>query len=126
MQIPYSLINFYLSQITVGYFSRNELPPDDVTGYADQLVHLEGLAIQHRELEPLRLGLEYLLSHPEIDTRELNGGRYPLNDRRVREIMHYVWKSLWPDAEPVPPGGPENVHLVRMSLEQWRSSENNS
>ena len=121
MDIPESLINYYLSQVTVGYFNRNELPPEDLSGYDPQITRVEMLALSDDEMEPLKLGLEYLLGNPQIDCQAFNGGRYPFNDKRVREIIEYVWRSLWPDAEPIPPGGPPGVRLVKMPLADWRA-----
>jgi hypothetical protein len=122
MDIPISLINYYLGQITVGYFDDHDLPPGTVSGYEDELANLETIALRNKEDEMLRLGLEHILADPDFDCRRINGGRYPFTNDQIREIIAYVRQMLWPGAGPIPPGGPPDVRLVPMGLEQWRQS----
>lgn len=122
MDIPIALINFYLSQVTVGFFNHHDLPPAALSGYGRQVTVLESLALKNQEDDVLRLGFEHILGNPAFDCTPVSGGRYPYTSDQIREIIGFVWQTLWPDAGPVPPGGPPDVRLVPMPLEAWRAT----
>jgi hypothetical protein len=117
--ISAEMVKHYLGCITVGYFDDHDLHPDDVTGYRACVAHLQAAAEHHGDLAPLRLALEHMLGTPGFDFAPYAGDRYPYDPEDVREIVQYVWETLWPDAAEIPPGGPTGVTLVKMSLEAW-------
>lgn len=119
--IPESLISYYLSPITIGYFDHAASPPTHLRDYDAQLPAIEYLAVRQGELTHLRLGLEHILLHPELDCRVFSGGRFPYTSQQMRAIVHYVWQSLWPDAKGIGMDREHSVHLIRMPLRGWRA-----
>jgi hypothetical protein len=114
------MLSYYLVGVTAGYFGRHDEPADDVQEYSYLIEDLRLGAALHGDLEYLRLGLEYLLAHREIDLVQFAGGTdFPYEQEQVREIIEYAWKTIWPDAPPIPSGCPPGVELVSMSLEEW-------
>jgi hypothetical protein len=119
MEISRDMISFYLRKITSVYFGKHDIPPDDLSGYLDFVSDMRKHAERKGDLDYLRLGFEHVLANPNIDTVELAATDYPFDDAEVREIIHYAWKTIWPDAAPIPPGGPPGVKIVPMSLDDW-------
>ena len=121
MDIPKHLIDAYLADITVGYFNRNDLPPDGVSGYSSCVGTLRLHAEHFADLEALKVAVDYLLAHPEIDTEQFAGGRYPYDDEEVREILRYAVATIWPGAAPTAPEVLAEVRIVGdLSLDEWR------
>ena len=122
MNISESMIRYYLRNITMGWFDPEDEPPEDITEYYKCVQDMKLHAVNHNDLDALKLGLEYLLAHPELDYTKFSGGRYPYEPEEVREIIYYAWKTIWPDSEPVSDSTLLAVKLVRMTLEEWWES----
>ena len=121
MDIPKHLIDTYLEYITVGYFDPEDLPPDDVSGYAHCVTNVKLHAQHFGDLEALKVAFDYLLAHPEIDSEQFAGGRYPYFDEEVREILRYAVATIWPGAAPTAPEVLAEVRIVgELSLDEWR------
>jgi hypothetical protein len=119
MDLSESMIRYYLDSITVSYFNHNELPPDDVKGYYDQVLALKRKAVSHGDLDSLKVAFEYLLSHRELDCGRLGDDRYPYSDEEIREIIRYAWHTIWPETSDAAPAVHPDVRLVQMPLEDW-------
>ena len=122
MNISDSMTRYYLDSVTVGWFNRHDLPPDDVADYYDYVMDIQKSAQKHGDTEYLRVALEYLLSNPETDFERYDGGRYPYDSDDVREIIEYVLRTLWPDAAPIPAEELAKVKIVAVPLKDWWSS----
>ncbi|WP_224248812.1 hypothetical protein [Hyalangium gracile] len=119
MRIPRSMLDYYLDNVTVGFFNDHDSPPDDLSGYHDDVMIMRQKAVRHGDMEFLRLGLGYLLSTPGIDHESWGGGRYPFDAEEVRAIIEYAYQTLWPGA-PLPSRDElSQVELVSMPLEEW-------
>ena len=112
MEIKESVITHYLADITISWFNENEYPPDELHGYAQCVNWMKGNAEKRGELDLLKLAFEHILANPDVDCERLAGGRYPYDDEEMREIIEYAWQKLWPDAPPIPDGGPPDVTIV--------------
>ncbi|MEW6734349.1 MAG: hypothetical protein AB1489_23690 [Acidobacteriota bacterium] len=119
MKISKAIISYYLADVTLAWFNNNDLPPKDIFQYHHCIMQMQLGAISHGDLNELRLAFEYLLANPQINCEEFAGDRYPYDDKEVREIIHYAWQTIWPDAQPIPPGGPVDVELINTSLDDW-------
>ena len=69
--------------------------------------------------EPLRLSLEHLLAKPDYDLSTFFLGSSFETDEEMRPIVTYFYERLWPDAPPIPEGGPPNVELVPAPPPDW-------
>jgi hypothetical protein len=114
-----TMVDHYLSDITVGWFARHDLPADEVDEYRPYVENIRQLALTQGDLDYLKVGLEYLLLHPEVDLEAYNGGRYPFDADEMREIIEFVYRTLWPE-ESLPEQPPE-VKLIQMPLSHWWS-----
>lgn len=121
MEISNGMLNHYLEDITFGWFGRNELPPDDINEYHDRVLQIKADAAHHNDLEPLRLGLDYLLCNPRISLED-HGGRYPFTDEEVRDIIRYIRATIYPDATPLNCEEVKDVELVYTSRFEWWDS----
>ncbi|MBI4851708.1 MAG: hypothetical protein HY819_07925 [Acidobacteria bacterium] len=122
MNISESMIRYYLRNITMGWFDPLDEPPEHVTGYYECVQEMKLHALSHDDLEALKLGFEWLLANPEIDCTKFSGGRYPYEPEEVREIIHYAWKTIWPDAAPITAESTKDTKLVSTTLDEWWES----
>jgi hypothetical protein len=122
MEISRPMVCHYIDSVTMPWFDDHDDPPDDLEGYHDSAMAAKWWAEKRGDLDALKLALEHILATPEIDCEGLNGALYGYEDEDMREIIDYMRKTLWPDAAPMPPGGPPGVKLVPMPLEQWWES----
>jgi hypothetical protein len=120
MEISTGMVAHYLIHVT-GYISELDgCEPEDITEYYDSIMDMKIGADRHNDLEPLRLAIEYLLTHPEIDlTKFLSGIHYNYTQAQSIELLNYIRKILWPD---LPAPNAQEVHdvkLVSMSTSDW-------
>ena len=101
LQITSRMFEYYLDDITVGWFDHHDLPPDKIEHYHDCVMEMKLRATNKKELEFLKNVLEYILIHPEIDCEEFAGGRYPYDSEEVREIIEFAYRTIWPDSWPI-------------------------
>jgi hypothetical protein len=118
MELSNDMIDHYLDYITVGWFNDHEISADDLYEYAERLEIIKYDATRRNDLQVLRLGIDYLLCHPEIDL-EGHGGVYGWDDEEVREIIRYIRRTIWPDLPPVNPDEVKDVKLVYTSRFDW-------
>src|SRR5579871_1799310 len=118
MDISKWLVVYYLRQITVTWFARENLPPPDVGGYAVLLENLVEQAEANGESEPLRRGIALILARPDIPASPLASTLYPYSEEQAREILRLIMDGL-----PVTPAGdPGADALVETPLAQWRAA----
>jgi hypothetical protein len=118
MDISKGMIDNYLEYVTFGWFDNESVPATSLDEYHPRVVKLAQSAKRHNDLELLRLGLDYLLCHPEIDL-DGHGGYYSWDDGDVREIIHYIRRTVWPNLPSIDPMEVKDVKLVPMSLFDW-------
>ncbi len=121
MKISDGMINHYLEDVTAGWFLEHELPPDNINEYYDRVMVIKADALHHSDLEPLRLGLDYLICHPEIDLHG-HGDVFSWSDEAVREIIHYIRSVVYPDSPAVNCAEVKDVELVHTSRFEWWDS----
>jgi hypothetical protein len=119
------MIRHYLGDIVISYFNHHDLPPDEVSEYKKYALVMKQNAINHGDLEWLKLAFEYLLSNPNIDCETFGDERYPYDAQEIRDIIQYAWETIWPnDAAPRTIEKMPEIELVTMSLEDWWSTRN--
>ena len=87
--------------------------PEDLEGYYGHALDIESRARYEGYLEQLRLGIEYVLGNPDLDIKFLMNNPHFCEQNELRELLRYVWEVLWPNALPIPPGGPSGVTIVK-------------
>jgi hypothetical protein len=118
MKISKTTVKFYLDHVMVVYFGDHNQPPEDLSDYDENIENMRIIAQKAGDLPWLKLALQYLLSHPEINLRDYRGS-YPFQPDQVRAILIHIWGVLWPGSEVPGPGEGANVELVDMSVEEW-------
>lgn len=122
VDISAAMLKHYLGYLTVSHFGRHDVAPDELAGYDDDIEQMRLAAMAHDDLEPLRLGFDYLLSRDDLDLADFDGGYYPYDEGEVRTIVSYARSVIWPD-EPTTTGVElAKVRLVPMSTGDWWSS----
>jgi hypothetical protein len=120
------LVATYLHDVTDVWAANDPMPPKDVEDYGG-LVHAMGeRAARVGELDALRVGIEYLLAHPEINPGPLVAQVLLYNEDDARALLAFVHGFLWPavdeDGEPVPPKlSQTDVEWREMPLPAWRA-----
>jgi hypothetical protein len=118
MELSSDMLDHYLGYVTLHWFNRHELPADSLNEYDSLISEIKSDAMRYNDLNPLRLGLDYLLCHSEIDL-DAHGGRYGWDDEEVREIIRYIRRTIWPELPPVNPDEVKDVKLVYTSRFDW-------
>jgi hypothetical protein len=121
-EISQWMIALYLQQVTVSWFAVEDLPAADVADYGRLIKQMRDQAQREDELDALRLGLEYILAHPEFAVGPLTNLRYGFREDYLRKLIAYAHSLLWPDAAPIPPGGPPGVTVTDTPLREWREA----
>jgi len=122
VDISEAMLKHYLGYLTVSYFGRQDLAPDQLAGYDDAVEQMRLAAVAHDDLEPIRLGFDYLLSRDDVDLTDFDGGYYPYDAGEVREIIRYARSVIWPDVPAASSAELGEVRLVTMSTSDWWSS----
>lgn len=125
MEISEAMINYYLMNVTTGGKNPDDFSPDDVedvSEYYPLIQNMKSHTLRHGDLDALKLGFEYILANPDYKCVWMAGPVYSYEEEQVREIIEYAWKTIWPDSDPIPSGGPEGVKLVPTTLDQWWES----
>jgi hypothetical protein len=120
LDISKSMVRHYLDAITVPYFKTHDAPPRNLDAYLPQLLAMKRRL--HKDEDAFKLACEHIIGSPHVDASELAGGGYAFSENEIRALIRYVWQQLWPDAPAVKSGGPADVKLVPMALEDWWAS----
>jgi hypothetical protein len=116
-----SMVRFYMDSITIPYFKTHDAPPRNLDAYLPQLLAMKRKLALHKDEEALKLACEHIIGNPHVDAAQFAGGGYAFSESETRVLIRYVWQQLWPGAPAVKSGGPPDVKLVPMSLEDWKS-----
>jgi|SRR4051794_3648418 hypothetical protein len=119
MKISKTMVKYYLSYLTVGYFGDHAEPAENLEEYAPIVRNIRVLAERAGDLPWLRVALEHLLTNPGVNLKEYDGGHYPFSREQIEEILYYLWKTLWPDAQLGETGEGPAVQLLEMSADDW-------
>ena len=121
MKISKQILDHYIGYVTDWYVVMNDEIGDELTDYYDSVLRIKDNALNHQDLEPLKLGINYLLCHPEISL-DNHGGAYIWDDEEVREILHYILSTIYPDNPKVNCEEVKDIQLVDMSKYDWWKS----
>jgi hypothetical protein len=88
--------------------------PEDLEGYYMYAFFIRLGAANEEYLEQLRLGLEYALGNPDLDIEFLMHEKDFCEPDDMRELLRYVWEFIWPNALPIPQGGPPGVSIAKL------------
>ena len=121
MKISRQILDHYIGYLTNFYIIDYNTPPEKLDDYYDFIMSLKKDVTNHQDLDTLRLGINYLLCHPEIDLED-HGGLYPWDDEEVREILQYILFVIWPDNSKINCEEVENIKLIDMSKFDWWKS----
>jgi hypothetical protein len=121
MQISESMLDHYLSYLTVAWFARHDFPPADVAEYAPLVEDLGKNAILQGDFEALGNGLEFLLSQAGTDWIRYRGSRFPFTGPAVQRIARHLFETLWPEREIRPDHSPDVQLIPRelMDVDEW-------
>jgi hypothetical protein len=122
LDISTSMVRYYMDAVTIPYFKTHDAPPRNLDGYLPQLLAMKRKLTVNKDEDALKLACEHIIGNPHIDASQLAGGGYAFSENEIRVLIRYVWQQLWPEAPAVKTGGPLDVKLVPMSLEDWRAS----
>ncbi|KPL85171.1 hypothetical protein [Herpetosiphon geysericola] len=117
MQFSQQVFDYYLQYVTAAWFGRNDLPPEDLSGYKAYVEELKLHLAKHHDEQIFKAALESALTSAELDYERYSGGAYPFEPEEVQAIMHYIYQSLWPEAE-LPAVAPA-IEWLDLNVNQW-------
>ena len=119
IEISRGMIDHYLCFITDGWFDNDpDEPAEELTKYYEYVIRIKQDAVNRNDLEYFRLGIEYLLCHPEISL-ENHGNVYGWDDDEVREIIVYIRSVIWSDNLDINCEEVKDVQLVNTNRFDW-------
>lgn len=121
MQISMSMLTKYLFNL-FWYTDMEGDVPDNFSVYDEDIERIRDLIKSYHDEEPWRLGVDYLLGNPWYSTEHLIRNSFPYENDEIQRVLLYMRKKLWPDAGPVPLGGPPGVKLIATGLREWWDS----
>ena len=118
MEINEQMLASYFRRL-VSKTSDNCVVPKNLFEYDVAVGWIKKEAEYYKEMELLRIGIEYLLTHPEIKIEEYTNIYYEHQEKDLRRALRYMREKLWPEI-PIPEESP-CVELMAMDLSKWRA-----
>lgn len=124
MKIIREAMEHHIREVTEGYFLHpRDGFPEDFSIFDEYIEEMVESARHYGHTDILKPGIEYLLGHPELDLQPYGSSEnWVWNNDEVRALLFYVRDRLWPDAGPLPDGGPPGVELVPAPGPEWNYS----
>ena len=117
IELSRAILFHYVAQVANRYIANYDFPPETVDGYASIRRRYDRADAPRDDEGALKLGIEYLLGHPEIDTVPFAGSPFTFEDADIRELLRYIHQRAWP-GQPIPTTPPD-VRLVDQPLMEW-------
>ena len=121
MKISRQVLDYYIHHVTSYYILDHDDIPDELDDCHNYVLKIKDNASMDGDLEVLRLGINYLLCHPDISL-DNHGGIYTWDDEEVREILHYILSVIWPSNSKANCDEVKDIQLVDMSKYDWWKS----
>lgn len=102
MKVSRALLRDYLAHVTVAWFARHDLPPPSLDDYGPAIESIRARAQADGRWDELRIALDYVGAHPEIQPREFLTLTFPFSNAQLRELIAHVREYLYPFDEPTP------------------------
>lgn len=118
MEISESMVRHYLSCVT-SYVGDIGCIPDGVTDYYNDIIEMKKGAIHQGDLDELRLAIDYLLTHPEINPPSFAQTHYHYDDDEFEELLLYIRSVVWPQLPPPDPEEVKDVKFINISASDW-------
>lgn len=119
MEICEKMLAHYLLNL-MRKANEQEETPQVLSFYDEDVMRVYSAAFYHNEIEPFRLGVEYLLLHPEIELRSWIHVEYFLLEEDLRRALTYMHHKLWPAYEPLSVDQIKDVKISPIYLRTWR------
>ena len=120
MKISSGMINYYLRTV-VSYAGDIGGAPEDLSEYDRSIISMKQKAERKDDLAYLRLAIDYLITHPEIDKLIYMGGFYDYDEEEADELLRYIRFTVWGEDFVANPQLVERLELEdTMSTEWWQ------
>lgn len=121
MRIVQRALEYHIREVTDGYFLEpRDGFPRDLSVFDEYIDEMVESARHYRHSDIMRPGIEYLLTHPELALQTYGSAEnWVWSNDQVRALLLHMRDRLWPDAGPLPEGGPHGVELVSAPGLEW-------
>jgi len=68
------MLDHYIGLVTDWYVAENDETADELSDYYDWVIRIKTQATRRKDLDILKLGINYLRCHLEIDTKDYGKG----------------------------------------------------
>ena len=114
------MVSHYLISVTA-YVGDNGGAPEDLSEYDEDIRNMKIGAEKFDDLGYLRLAIDYLITHPEIDKLIYMGGFYDYDPEESDELLRYIRFKVWGEDFVANPQLVERLELEdTMSTEWWQ------
>jgi len=127
-EISYGLLENYITLVLdypLDIKDMNDEKDIMPKGWSDYLSGLEELkkGIKYNLCEDeVLLGIEYLISNPEVNLDDYNSHTYAIYEPEdIRQILIKIHKYIWPD-RPIP-STPPDIEIVPTTYQQWKEKQ---
>jgi hypothetical protein len=117
MKISKAMLKGHIGIIMSHWIMENGIPPETSDEYAPYMSELEESLTYTSDLVAFQCGIDFLLSHPEVDITFLNSSEYDWEDDEIRQLLIYIREKLWSNLNLTY----SEVELVDMPIQEWRS-----
>jgi hypothetical protein len=118
VQISKALIEGYLDHVA-SYIGDVGYLPDDLNEYNDSILDLKKFACERGDLDILRVAIDYLLTHPEIDVSSFAAIHHQFDPDEMKDFLCHIRAIIWPQASALGLEEIINVEFINISRFDW-------
>lgn len=123
MKISGGMVSHYLVTVA-SYAGDNDGAPEDLSEYDKCIYSMKRQAERKDDLDYLRLAIDYLITHPEVDKLIYMGGFYDYDEEESDELLRYIRLKVWGEDFVANPAEVKKLELEdTMSTEWWQKRE---
>lgn len=112
IEIPKTLVNTGFSFLTVSYFAKHKLPPENFEDYGQFLESLRKFLEKENATEKFLLALDFINNSPDLPLKDFVTLTYPFTNKELHNLAKLTRNYLYPFSDPTPPEILEQISLV--------------
>lgn len=116
------MIVYYLDTVA-SYVGDIGGAPEDLSEYDRSIISMKLKAEKHDDLYLLRLAIDYLLTHPEVDAPNYVNAHYDYDREETEDLLKHIKFVVWSTDSMMDKKLIDSVELVDTTFEEWINSK---
>lgn len=112
IEIPKTLVNTGFSFLTVSYFAKHKLPPENFEDYGQFLESLRKFLEKENATEKFLLALDFIEMNPDLPLKDFFTLTYPFTNQELRNMAKSMRTYLYPFTDSSAPEILKQINLV--------------